>query len=115
LYLFGINIVLVNLLIAMMTSTYQRIEVESHKVWARQNIELVEEFTDRFGGDIEVCTCADACADGPPRHSIFSSISGGSLFLPPILYAESGRGAMPLPRSPASNGCQQFCSASVRS
>lgn len=42
------NILLVNLLIAMMSSTYERVEGEAKRVWALQSAELLDEFTQRY-------------------------------------------------------------------
>lgn len=47
-YLLICNILLVNLLIAMMSSTYERVAEESIQIWSLQNTELLEEFRIKF-------------------------------------------------------------------
>jgi len=48
LYTFIVQIVLVNLLIAMMTETYQRIQEDADNVWKFQRVSLVDEFASNF-------------------------------------------------------------------
>jgi len=47
-YLLVCNILLVNLLIAMMSSTYERVAEESIQIWSLQNTDLLEEFREKF-------------------------------------------------------------------
>jgi len=47
-YLLICNILLVNLLIAMMSSTYERVAEESIQIWSLQNTDLLEEFREKF-------------------------------------------------------------------
>merc|ERR1711988_650791 len=48
LYLLVCNILLVNLLIAMMSSTYERVNEEAMQIWSLQNTDLLEEYRDKF-------------------------------------------------------------------
>jgi hypothetical protein len=48
-YLLVANILLVNLLIAMMSSTYERVNEQAYQIWSLQYTEMFEEFTDKFG------------------------------------------------------------------
>lgn len=44
LYLIISNVMLVNLLIAMMAATYEEVAGEAEAIWSIQNIDMLEEF-----------------------------------------------------------------------